>query len=77
MATYRIQQRASIWYEVETTADTLQEALNWATDEFLAGGGFVDPESLDFQEEYYVENKSTGEEGLVTYDDDFNPVIDS
>jgi hypothetical protein len=76
MPTFRIQQKVSSWQEVKVTADTLAEALEIATDEILAGNGHADPDSFDLEEEYYAENQSTGEEGLIVFDDEYEPQID-
>lgn len=57
MAVYIVQQRAEVWYEVEVEATSLEEAQQKAWENDVISGWEQLPETVEFQDEFWVEEK--------------------
>lgn len=57
MAVYIVQQRAEVWYEVEVEATSPEEAQEKAWENDVISGWEQLPETVYFQDEFWVEEK--------------------
>ena len=57
MAMYRVQQKATVWYEVVIEADNEDEALEFGIEALSDGDGFEASGSFMWQEDYWVEKR--------------------
>ena len=57
MAMYRVQQKATVWYEVVIEADNEDEALEFGIEALSDGDGFEASGSFMWQEDYWVEEQ--------------------
>jgi hypothetical protein len=62
MATYRVQQGASVYYEVIVEADTEDEALELGMNEIMSGKGLEVDGSFEWQDDTWVEEQEEEEE---------------
>ena len=55
MATYKVQQMAQVWYEVEVEADNRDEAIELATAKLMNDDGVEVPDSWEWQDEFWTD----------------------
>lgn len=55
MPEYRVQQMATVWYEVVIEADNEDEAIELGLDSLARGNGYEASGSFEFQDETWVE----------------------
>lgn len=55
MPEYRVQQMATVWYEVVIEADNEDEAIELGLDSLARGNGYEASGSFEFQDETWAE----------------------
>jgi hypothetical protein len=71
MATWKVQQKIEMWKETTIEADTYQEAIDKSWDKSTEWEVLVDPTLgwiYEDQDEFWVQNKETGEALTVSPD---------
>lgn len=62
MKTYKVQQKAEVWYEVEVEANSRAEACNLASDKVMHGEGTVADGGLTWVDEFWTDKDEDGED---------------